>query len=297
MGVVITRCGVSEEPWLRGSTPHAAKAVAEALDGLGLARQDVDVLINVGVYRDANVVEPALAALVQQAAGLNLDFGTSARPMFSFDLLNGACGVLNAVQVAQGLLESGTAQRVVVVASDDHPSGTAPLEVGDGGFRHVPAAAALVLERSPDDTGFGTIDVRTVAAGEHDTTGYVDVATMGSKGRSSLTVHRTTTGERLQLDLATELAADRMRDEDLDPETTLLLAGMPFPSFGDELAERLGTPYCPPPPTGPKRTVHTAALGCSFHEAERSGLLAEFGQVLFVTAGAGVSAACGVYRP
>ncbi|WP_434447252.1 hypothetical protein [Lentzea sp. E54] len=295
MGVVIAHVGVSESTEPQGSTAHAAVAVARALDGLGVARQEIDVLLDVGVYRDSNVVEPANAALVQKAAGLNLDFPVAARPMFSFDLINGACGLLNAVQVARSLTDSGTAERVLVVAADGHPSGQQQIEVEGSGFAHAPAAAALVLERAPDDRGFGPIAVRT-ADSDHAASGHVDIATMGSAGRSTLTVRHTAAAERAQLELATDLAIERMREEQLSPDRTLLLAGTPFPSFANELAWRIGTRHCQPRLAGPHRTVHTAALGCAYDEALRRGLLDEFDHLLFVTAGAGVSAACGSYR-
>lgn len=44
----------------------AASAGMQCLGGAGIAPGDVNVLINVGVYRENNVMEPSIAALIQQ---------------------------------------------------------------------------------------------------------------------------------------------------------------------------------------------------------------------------------------
>jgi 3-oxoacyl-[acyl-carrier-protein] synthase-3 len=64
MGIIISAAitrtgGVS-------SVGQAAEAARAALDAAGCPHEQVDALINVGVYRDANLVEPAVAALIQQ---------------------------------------------------------------------------------------------------------------------------------------------------------------------------------------------------------------------------------------
>jgi len=97
---------------------------------------DIDMLINVGMYREDSLGEPALAALIQQDIGVRpgLRPAGQAAPgqsgqrrqsgqagTFSFDLLNGACGALTAIQIESGLLKSGVIRLGAVVSSDVQP--------------------------------------------------------------------------------------------------------------------------------------------------------------------------------
>src|ERR1700751_2889402 len=99
-----------------------------ALNRAGMRPQDVDLLINAGIYRDRNLGEPALAPLIQEDLGANPGDPLAGMPgTFSFDVANGACGALNALQVADGFLKAGTIRTAVVVASDANPGhGMAP---------------------------------------------------------------------------------------------------------------------------------------------------------------------------
>src|SRR5215472_704989 len=87
-----------------GGRKATARRLADtaARNCFALARRgprDVDMLINVGIYREDSMGEPALAALIQEDIGANLGQPpTGGSGTFSFDLLNGACGVITALQ-------------------------------------------------------------------------------------------------------------------------------------------------------------------------------------------------------
>lgn len=59
----------------------------------------IDLLVNVGVYRDNNLCEPSVCALIQHQLGmcLNPEQAATGSMVFSFDLMNGACGLINAL--------------------------------------------------------------------------------------------------------------------------------------------------------------------------------------------------------
>ena len=70
------------------------------------------MLINAGIYRDRNMAEPALAALIQADIGAHPeDPHPDSHGTFSFDVANGVCGVLTALQIADGFLRSHAIQR------------------------------------------------------------------------------------------------------------------------------------------------------------------------------------------
>ena len=90
MGTVIERLDVSRGGWrTRHSALHLAVAAAKTcLQGAGREPDDVDLLINAGVYRDKNLAEPALAALIQEDIGANPeDPHDDAVGTFSFDVV------------------------------------------------------------------------------------------------------------------------------------------------------------------------------------------------------------------
>ncbi|MEU9131380.1 hypothetical protein AB0D08_25290 [Kitasatospora sp. NPDC048540] len=306
MAIVITAAAVVAPP--RASAARAVQLAGEAslacLAEARLSPDAVGVLINVGVYREHNTFEPAVGALVQKEAGINLDYLAHPVPgaAFSFDLMNGACGVLNAVQVAESMLVAGGAERVLVTAADVHPGGRgAPdAEHPDDDYPYADLGAALLLERSATADGFGP--VRTGGSDDPSATaGYLPTAGMRADGRNRITVRRDPGFATQLLDLAADTALGYVRDEGLDLRRTLVIGSRPTSDFGLRLAGRLGLPedrvLTPDPPGAGAGLPHTAAPILGYLRAITGGLPEDVDQLLFVAVGAGPSAACVSYRP
>ncbi|MFJ7996719.1 hypothetical protein ACIQ7D_06090 [Streptomyces sp. NPDC096310] len=299
MGTIIRAASATEPQAVRTSDIRlAAEAAQECLNEAGLAPQAVGVLVNVGVYRENNALEPAMAALVQKEVGISLDYTIDRSPGLSFDLMNGACGVLNAVQVAQALLGSGSTERVLVTAADVHPAGNSRL---DPGYPYADLGAALLLERCADGTsGFGPVRAYS-ARGSAGTTGYVSLADGTGEERGQITVHREEGWAERLLDLAADSVAGYVREEGLALDRTLLVANRPAPGFPEELARRLGVDpaavVAPEVADAAAGEPHTAAPVLSYLQAVRDGLPGGYDELLFVTAGAGPSVTCVRYRP
>ena len=155
MGTVIDRLDVTRGGWRgRHSALHLAVAAAKAcLQGAGRDADDVDLLVNAGIYRDKNLGEPALAALIQEDVGANPeDPHDDTHGTFSFDITNGTCGVLSALQIVDGFLRSHTIHCALVVASDADP--------GHGMSEHFPfspVGAALLCDWTDDACGLGRV--------------------------------------------------------------------------------------------------------------------------------------------
>lgn len=155
MGTVIDRLHVSRGTWRnRHSALRLAVSAAKGcLKGAGTSPRDLDLLINAGIYRDRNLGEPALAAIIQEDIGANPeDPHSDAHGTFSFDIANGACGVLTALQIADGFLRSQTISRALIVASDADPGRGASER-----FPYSPAGAALLCRWSGDSAGLGPV--------------------------------------------------------------------------------------------------------------------------------------------
>src|SRR6516164_7444108 len=153
MGTVIDRVDVAHPRWRdRHSALHlAVTAAKDCLQRAGCDPDELDLVVNAGIYRDRNLGEPALAALIQDDIGANPeDPHAGAHGTFSFDIMNGSCGVLTALQIVDGFLRSHSIDCALIVASDANP--------GHGmseRFPFSPSGAALLCTWTDDDHGFG----------------------------------------------------------------------------------------------------------------------------------------------
>ncbi|WP_067700816.1 hypothetical protein [Nocardia jejuensis] len=290
MGIVITSAAI--EIGDGSSIEQAAAAALRAIDEAGTTPDRIDALINTGVYRDSNMVEPAMSALVQQRAGIGLDYRSGDVPCLSFDLMNGASGVLNAVQVSQALLEAPTVHRVLVVSGDAHPS-TSPEP--QPGFPITPVGAALLLERIDGPLGFGALHLSATEE-RPEAVGYVRLPDMGVTGRSRITVDRSVLDVRELLRHAVTAAGAALEVADVPPERTVLLCGRPTADFPKLLGEELRLPAEAVLADEVEGDAHTSALPAAYVAARDSGRLDGADLALFVAAGAGPSAAAIAYR-
>ncbi|QIS13267.1 hypothetical protein [Nocardia arthritidis] len=290
MGIRIESVGVSTGNDTHSAVEHGGRAARKSLELAGIRPDQVGVLINAGIFRDSNTVEPAVSALIQRAAGIGLEYAKDDPRTFSFDLMNGATGVLNAVQVAASILETGSAEHVLVVSGDTHPSLTRFAAADD--FPYRTAGSALLLARTDEPEGFGR--VHTVAGeGTPAVQAYVDTATMGPIGRGLMTVEREPDFAQRLLDVAVRAARGVL----IDTDGVALIASTPTAEFPLRLAESLGieadSVFTPDLTYG---DPHTAALPLAYARALAGGGFGTHTQVLFVAAGAGPAAAASLYR-
>lgn len=132
-----------------GSVRHAVAAGRQCLQGSQHRKGDIGMLINAGIHRDHHICEPAMAVFIQHRLGINIEF--QKRSTLAFDLQNGGCGMLDAVQVVTALLQSGEIEAGLVVASEANPD-----HHPDPCFTYPASGAALLLDLSPwHDRGFG----------------------------------------------------------------------------------------------------------------------------------------------
>lgn len=87
----------------------AARAGAQALDVAGVARSEVDLVLNTSVCRD--VLEPSVASSVHGALGLP----EKAR---NFDIANACLGFMTGLATAGAMIESGLIEVALVVAGE-----------------------------------------------------------------------------------------------------------------------------------------------------------------------------------
>jgi 3-oxoacyl-[acyl-carrier-protein] synthase III len=279
----------------------ADAAVRTCLARAGKQPCDVDMLINSGVYREDNMGEPALAALIQEDIGANLGQPPiGGRGTFSFDLLNGTCGVISAIWLESGLLRSGVIRVGAIVASDVVPklkaSSSAP-------FR--PVGGAMLLRW--DDTEDGFTDFGTETFPE-----YQDLFVSGLEwqerrglrgpqqqaGKNQMVIDSRPGYHARLVDCAEEATHGFLHRLGIGIDDIDLLVPAPSsPDFLDALRLRLGVPgdrvaYVAEDLAG----AYTAGPIAALQAAVRSGRLGEARNTLLLAAGAGITVALAVYR-
>jgi 3-oxoacyl-[acyl-carrier-protein] synthase III len=293
---------LTEHGWRKPTARRLADAAARAcLAQAGREPGDVDMLINAGVYREDNIGEPALAALIQEDIGANLGQPPiGGHGTFSFDVMNGTCGVLNAIQLENGLLRSGVIRLAAIVTSDVQPKLKDPQSAP---FR--PAGGAMLLGWDDTIAGFTGFHMDTFAEyGNLFSSGLVWHERRGPRGprraagQSQMVIDSRPGYDTLLIDCAEEAVRRFLRRLGMGmDEIDLFVPAPPAPDFVDPLMMRLGVPgdrvaYVPEDLDGAYTTGTIAAL----QAAMKSGQFGEARITLMLAAGAGVTVALALYR-
>lgn len=288
MGTIIEHVSVTRGRWRRR---HSALRLADAaartcLRRVGRDPRDLDLLVNAGIYRDRNLGEPALAAMIQEDIGANPeDPHSHGHGTFSFDVANGTCGVLTALQIVDGFLESHTVASALIVASDADP-GRAHSEH----FPYSPVGAAMSCTWTDGHDGLGRVFwTHAPDDGEsyNATAGLVN-------GRNVLRFHESAKVDLRFAEAAAEAARRCLREESLDTtDVDVVVAAPARRAYQAAFAERLGIAVDTVAVADDEK-AHTASLAAAFQRG--TDQLAAGACVLLVAAAAGVTAGAALYR-
>jgi 3-oxoacyl-[acyl-carrier-protein] synthase III len=297
MGTIIEAAATATaagEPF-PGALGLADAAARLCLQRANRSAEEVELLINAGVYNDRGISEPAIASLIQEDIGANPEQqpGTG-QGTFSFDVRNGGCGMLSGIQLVDGLLASGTVKLAMVVAADIDP------EPGvSEGFGFPPVGGAVLL--SADDSRAGFTAFRCVTFPEFAglyTSNVVwreDIRPgQSDQGRNVLTVEIAESYPEQALECAESTVRKLATTSMLDlREVDLLVATASVPGFAAELARRLGMPSERVVlPSQALAGAHTAALAVALQAVRL-----EVGTtMLLVCVGAGITVVAALCR-
>jgi 3-oxoacyl-[acyl-carrier-protein] synthase-3 len=309
-----------------GAIKLADDAAQACLERAGRKASDLDFLINTGVYRDNNIGEPAVASIIQEDIGANPDppleggHGT-----FSFDVNNGACGVLTGIHILDGFLTSGAIDLGIVVTADADPERGSNWDfpfglVGTAGrlsrdnrrFPFSPIGGAVLLSRSKDeDKGFSRFAFSTFPEFKHLFESEVNwhdglipraVADLvpGLEPGSNVLHLREGEGYAARAaECATTSARAFMQSVGLQPLDIDLLVPSPTPfGFPDAFSSAVGIPA-----DRVARVdegfghVHTAGPVAALEGVIRTGQLADARNVLFAIVASGITVGLALYHP
>ncbi|TMQ10565.1 MAG: hypothetical protein E6J91_25980 [Deltaproteobacteria bacterium] len=282
----------------RGAIHLSDTAANRCLDHANHRAAELDLLINTGLYKDYNAAEPALASIIQDDIGANR--GSPPRlghhGTFSFDVLNGGCGVVTAAQLMDALVGHGAARLGLIVAADADPTPRTSR-----GFPFAPAGGALLIGRSVDASGFQRFALHTFA--EHAPLFEAQLrwdphAGLTRRGRNVLEVHEAPGFTACCVDRAAEATSHFLADATLTAADIDLVIASQYPrTFGSQVVHRLGIPTSHLPEVAAEFAgSHTAGPIAALEAAIASGQFGRARHTLFITVGAGLTVGLVLYR-
>jgi 3-oxoacyl-[acyl-carrier-protein] synthase-3 len=279
----------------KGSIKLAVQAALGCLKKADMPPNEVDLLINTGIYRDENIGEPAIASLIQQGIKANPGVKEDGQGTFSFDLANGGCGLVTAMNIVHNLMESEDIDVGLVVTSDADPvPGTSE------GYEFVPAGAAVLLE--PSDTEEGFVGFKSETYPKYEDMFESRVVFIGDKerpkGRNILRISERKAYMARCVDCAQKSVEAFIEKAGLDLKALDLIITSQTPvGFPRKFRVRMGLrksrvvdiseEYGP---------LHTAGPAAALDAAIEDGRFARAERVLFVTVGAGITVSLALYH-
>jgi 3-oxoacyl-[acyl-carrier-protein] synthase III len=255
--------------------------------------QDIDLLINAGVYRNEFLSEPALAAVLAGELHMN-DASESPddKKTLAFDVASGATGFLQACYLSGRMIGSGSFDTAMVVASEiDYNADVWPDNML--GLEET-ASAVIVDGRGQGETGFG----RFFFCDDWDHLHRFESHSLHRQGRSALWFARDDDLQHYYLQ-SIERAVRQLLDQtghclaDFD----VVLPPQISPSFAERLGRRLAVPAdrlvrLP----RPHKDLYTSSLAHAF-EMLRDARQVKAGSLgLMIEVGAGIQVACATYH-
>lgn len=291
MGTIINSVSYLNMPPRKDFLEILSLAGKKCLDDARLSMEEVNVLISAVVYNGNYLSEPALSSMIisslcRDHPSANQLPGGSEPATFSFDLHNGGGGVLNAIQVIDGFIQSGEIKHGLIIAGDTPPRTGHPTN-----FNFSTTAGALLLSENPHSKGFVSFHTRTFPR-FHDR-----MTSILTWKNSPLTLEISEKEDFLNdcAECATEAIEDFLARENLKPQDISLVLTSTHPHhFSYELGKRF--------PFNKKAVLsclkdeaYSAGVMLSVQKAFTSGKFRSSSPVLLVTAGAGITICLALY--
>lgn len=291
MGTKIKSVDMAREGFTRrGSVDLETKAARGCLRKVDVDPKSVGFLINTGVYRDRHLVEPAMSSFIQHRIGANEEFDGQTST-FSFDLINGGCGMLSGMMVADGFLQSGLTSHVLVVGGDAEP--VPGLSVG---YDFSPAAAAVLMAPGGEDEGFMAFKADTQTQYLESFTSRMEWT--GEKKKRNWLIFRS------QPSYVEECAACAVQsleafltEADLAlNDIDLILPSQSPLGLPAAIRQKTGLGDKVVDVTGRYGHVHTAGVGLALEQVMGDGRFGKARHVIFLTVGAGITTTIALYK-
>jgi 3-oxoacyl-[acyl-carrier-protein] synthase-3 len=295
MGLVIGNCASALQQQSSGAFDGAVLVAEACIDGAGLDRAAIDVLVNTGIYKDSNRIEPALAAFIQRQLDINADplKNRFRHTTFSFDLSSGRNCFLHAVQVIDALAGTGAVRNALVVASS-----AASVTASAAPQSHARVATAALLERSDSDQrGFHDLAFYCDDDADPAVFGHCDPGAYGPGAAEHVTIETDGgSSERVGRFILDRLPA-YLSERHIDPtRIAFALSNCRQREFGRRVAAATGIRSELPAIAGvDDRDAFGSGLMVAWDAARKAGLLTPGTTILAIEGGPGPIAAMALY--
>jgi 3-oxoacyl-[acyl-carrier-protein] synthase-3 len=272
----------------RGSVDYCVAAGKRCLENSMYKPSEVQLMINTGVFRDNHILEPALAAFVQDRLGINCSFG--GLRTFSFDLINSGCGMLNAIDIINRLMITGE-KRIGMVVSSDVNTDANP----DPNYTYRESGVALIIDRSTNNSvGFGSITFKTFESYQK----YYSAVVAIRKKYGNLYIRKNAELERAYLSCVGSvfeeiLGKEKLTRDDID----LVIPSQISSSFIAGLADALNIPSekILNVLDTIKGDTHTTSVFIGFDRAIKTDIIKPKQKIVLMSVGAGITVGGTVY--
>ena len=293
MATIIKATGISTDNSIKSSNQHAIEAGRQCIESAGIDINHIDLIINVGIYRDENMLEPAMAAFAQKGLNIKPDYVKSQpfNAAFSLDMMNSACGIINAIQTADALFKSRKLKYALIVSSDAQPSNT-----DHEGFPYATIGGAMLLEYTEDTKGFHDFSFNHSPTTDQSVKGYLDFNNLSEPAKERLTVDMPARYKDELVKFSGESVEEYLTSFDLDRKTVKLVSSQPVLNFGRKIAEIVSIKDDSIMDLYEKYgDAHSSAITMNYHLLAKENNFKSNDTVLFVAAGAGITTACVSY--
>jgi len=295
MGVKIESIGIYEnvDEVAGSSLELIRKAALDCIARSNCDKNEIDVLINVSLYRDNYFAEPAFATFVQNDLGINHDIKTCSAPRtFAFDLMNGAMGFLNACQLISTMIIANKAKTGLVVSGD-----MVDLPLNESG--HPPGfcvtGAAILLGYAPNaNNGFGPFFFKKFID-------YIDVYDsymFYENKKLSILFKKALAIEEVYLEAVSRGVSEFLTKEGCNiDDFHIVLPPQVSPGFVAEVADVLGgNSKNFIDVTRKDGDLFNASLPMSMGHVFKNGLASPGQRSLIISVGSGIQVGCAIYN-
>ena len=296
MSLIIERSASAVQLEHAGAIDSATLVAEACIRGSGLDRSAIDVLINTGIYKDLNRIEPAFAAFIQRKLEINADplrngFGHTT---FSFDLSNGRNCFLHAVQIIDALARTGTARNALVVSSS-----AASVEASAAPRFHSRIATAAMLKLSDkEERGFHDLAFYCDDDAEPVISGHCDPGAYGPGATEHVTIEADERPSELVARFVLAKVSDYLSERAIDPaRISFALSSCQHREFGRWITEATGIRSDLQATAGVlDNDAFGSGLMVAWDVAREANLLTPGTTVLMIEGGPGPIAALALYR-
>ncbi len=281
------------DPTLLSSIEFVKQAAADCINRSSYNKNEIGLVINTGVYRDKFLSEPAVAALMAGDLGINLHPDPeSLNKSFTFDLLNGALGFLEACFTAIQMISAGKFQTALIATSEienNRQSGLKNLL----DIRETGSAMLLHKDASDKQKGFGNFMFQHFPA-------YLETFSTHAtwnNGKAYLDFIKNPNMEAFYLKCVEETIQQFMEQEGMKlSDFDLVIPPQISSGFVDNFISRSGLPV--------EKVVNivkddkdlfTSSLPYTIRFAQEQGLAEKGTKALLIAVGSGIQVGCAVY--